>query len=88
LGLAGWAGVESDHETDHGYDKMYQSGDRIVHEQWDRQSNRGEYSEVIAQRFVVKLSGSASGIDDLKAGVRGIDLSQLAALKDEGVTKN
>ncbi len=88
LGLAGWAGVESDHETDHGYDKMYQSGDRIIHEQWDRQSNRGEYSEVIAQRFVVKLSGSASGIDDLKAGVHGVDLSQLAALKDDGVTKN
>ena len=35
VALAGWAAVQSDKETDHGYEKTYKQDGRLVHEQWD-----------------------------------------------------
>jgi Yip1 domain len=85
---AGWAGVEQDNETDTGYDKIYKSGGQLVHEKWDNKTQYGEYGAVVADRFSVKVSGTAANIDELKAAVGSIDLSGLAALKNEGVQNN
>jgi hypothetical protein len=86
LAFAGWSGLESDKETDHGYDKTYHSGEQLIHERWDSQSKSGEYSLVVAERFTVKASGSnVDSIDVLKAAVNQVNLSGLAALKNEGV---
>lgn len=87
LALAGWAGAESDKETDHGYDKTYKQDGRVVHEQWDTRSKRGEYSIVLGDRFTVKVSGNADSIDQLKAAVASVNLSGLEALKNQGVKK-
>jgi Yip1-like protein len=85
---AGWGGVEQDRETDTGYEKIYNSGGELIHEKWDRQSQSGEYGVVIADRFTVKVSGSAPSIDILKHAVATIDTGGLAALKNEGVQAN
>jgi hypothetical protein len=85
---AGWGGVEQDSETDTGYEKTYNSGGELVHEKWDRQSQSGEYGVVIADRFTVKVSGSAPSIDILKHAVATIDTGGLAALRNEGVQAN
>ena len=85
MALAGWAGVQNDKETDHGYDKTYKQDGRLVHEQWDSQSKNGEYSIVLGQRFSVKVSGNAASIDELKTAVASINLAGLEALKDQGV---
>lgn len=86
LAFAGWSGLESDKETDHGYDKTYHQGEQLVHERWDSQSKSGEYSLVVAERFTVKASGSnVDSIDVLKAAVNQVNLSGLEALKGEGV---
>ena len=85
---AGWGGVEQDSETDTGYEKTYNSGGELVHEKWDRQSQSGEYGVVIADRFTVKVSGSAPSIDILKHAIATIDTGGLAALKNEGVQAN
>lgn len=87
LALAGWAGAESDKETDHGYDKTYKQDGRVVHEQWDTRSKRGEYSIVLGDRFTVKVSGNADSMDQLKAAVASVNLSALEALKNQGVKK-
>jgi hypothetical protein len=89
VGFAGgWAGVEQDHETDTGYDKTYKSNGQLVHEKWDNQSHYGEYGVIIGDRFSVTVSGKAASIDDLKGAVASINLSGLAALKNEGVQSN
>ncbi len=88
LAMAGWAGVESDQETDHGYDKTYKQDDRLVHEQWDSQSKSGEYGFVLGGRFSVKVSGNADSVDQLKAAVNSVNLAGLEALKNQGVQKN
>lgn len=85
MALAGAVGVESDNETDHGYDKTYKQDGRLVHEQWDTQSKDGEYGIILGDRFSVKVSGNADSIDQLKAAVGSINLAGLEALKNQGV---
>jgi outer membrane murein-binding lipoprotein Lpp len=85
MALAGWASLDSQKETEHGYEKTYKQNGRIVHEQWDGQDKRGEYAVVVGDRFSVKAAGSADNIDQLKAAVAGVDLGALEALKTQGV---
>src|SRR5690606_4521396 len=73
LGLAGIAGVESERQTEHGYEKTFRQGGRLVHEQWDAQDKYGEYSVVLGDRFTVKVHGNADSIDDIKAAAASID---------------
>jgi hypothetical protein len=88
LSLAGWAGIEGENESANGYDKTYHADGRLVHEQWDRGSSRGQYAVVLGDRFTVKLEGQADSIDDLKAALADLDLEALEAMKGEGVAKN
>jgi hypothetical protein len=83
-----WAGVEQESETDSGYEKTYQSGGQLVHEQWNKNTKSGEYSTFIADRFSVKVSGQASDISDLKRAAANVNSSGLAALKNSGVAAN
>jgi hypothetical protein len=85
MALAGAVGVESDNETDHGYDKTYKQDGRLVHEQWDTQSKDGEFGIILGNRFSVKVSGNADSIDTLKAAVGSVKLADLEALKNQGV---
>lgn len=85
--LAGWAGVEQDKESDHGYDKTYKQDGRLIHEQWDNQSKSGEYSIVLGDRFAVKVSGNVDSMDQLKSALGSLRLADLEALKDKGVQK-
>lgn len=88
LALAGWAGVEGENETATGYDKTYHEDGRLIHEQWDSGSSRGEYAVVLGERFTVKVEGQADSIDDLKAALADLDLDALEAMKGEGVKQN
>jgi hypothetical protein len=81
-----WAGVEQESETDSGFDKTYENGGQLVHEQWNKQTQSGEYVTFIADRFSVKVSGHASDIRDLKRAAATINTSGLTALKNSGVT--
>jgi hypothetical protein len=85
--LAGWAGVESSKETDHGYDKTYKQNGRLTHEEWDTRSSYGEYSIVLGDRFTVKVTGNVASVDQLKGAVGSLNLAGLEALKNQGVTK-
>jgi hypothetical protein len=85
---AGWGGVEQEREDDTGYDKTYKSGDQIIHEKWNKQSQSGEYGMVIAERFSVVVSGNAASIDELKRAASSVNASGLAALRNDGVAAN
>ena len=60
----------------------------MVHEEWDRSSNSGEYGVVLGDRFLVKVAGNAASVDDLRSAVAGLDLAGLEALRNEGVKQN
>jgi hypothetical protein len=57
----------------------------MIHEEWDNASKHGEYSVMLAQRFMVKVDGHADSVDELKSAVGSVDLAGLAALRNEGV---
>jgi hypothetical protein len=87
MGMASWAMVQTEREDDTGYEKTYKDDGKLVHEQWDSGSRSGEYSVIVADRFVVKAEGENLEVAELKAAVAEIDLDALAAMKDLGVQK-
>lgn len=87
LGLAAAAGVQAERETEHGYEKTYRQDGRLVHEEWDNASRRGQYSVVIAERFTVALEGNGSDIGTIKDAVASLDLDGLEALRLQGVKR-
>jgi hypothetical protein len=85
MAFAGWAVVQQDRESDQGYEKTYKSDGRLMHEQWDSENRQGECAAVLGERFVVKVSGQANSIEELKSALGSLDLAGLEALKNEGV---
>jgi hypothetical protein len=85
MGIASAINVEEDKQTQTGYEKTYKQGENLIHEEWDNSSKHGEYSVMLAQRFMVKVDGHAGSVDELKAAVNSVDLAGLAALRNEGV---
>jgi hypothetical protein len=85
MALAGWASIESERQTETGYEKTARIDGRIVHEEWDDSRKSGEYSVVLGERFVAKIEGKADGIAQLKDALGAVDLARLEALKGEGV---
>lgn len=83
--LAGWAALEAEKQTETGYEKTSRESGRIVHEEWDNARKSGEYSVVLGERFLAKVSGQAADIGELKAALGALDLAGLEALKGEGV---
>lgn len=86
LGLASWAGVEGEKQTDKGYEKTFRVDGRLVHEEWNGSS--GKYTVVLGDRFTVAVNGYADSMDKLKAALGDVDLGGLEALKNEGVKAN
>ncbi len=87
MALAGFAGMEEDKQSDHGYEKTYHQDGRMIHEEWNN-GGSGEYTVVLGDRFVVAVHGSGvANIDALKAAVAGLNLGGLEALKNQGVKK-
>lgn len=85
MAFAGWAIVQQDRESDQGYEKTYKSDGRLLHEKWNNKNQQGEYAAVLGKRFVVKVSGKADSIGELKSALDSLDLDGLEALKNEGV---
>lgn len=87
MGLAGWAALQNESQTDHGYEKVYKQDGRLVHEKWDNQDQSGEFGIVLGDRFAVKVSGRAQSMDQLKAALASLNLAGLEALKQQGVKR-
>lgn len=78
--LAGAMNAQSSTETDTGYKKISQVNGQMTTEEWDRQSNSGGYTVVVADRFSVEANGEAGGIDELKRAVASVDAGKLKSL--------
>jgi hypothetical protein len=80
LSLAAWANAESEREWDGGFERNYRADGRMVHERWDSSGNRGEYTVILGNRFIVELTGQAASMDELKAALAsGVNVAGLEA---------
>jgi len=87
MALAGFAGLEEDKQTDHGYEKTYHQDGRLVHEEWNNSGN-GEFTVILGERFVVAVHGSGiANMEALKLALANMNLAGLEALKSTGVKK-
>lgn len=85
MAMAGaFGGSQSESQTASGYEKTYTRDGHRIHEKWNSNTHRGEYSISIADRFQVEVEGEVESIDRLKGMVGSLDLAGLAALKDAG----
>ncbi len=58
-----------------------------MREVWNQKSNTGEYSVVVGNRFMVKVSGGGPSIDTLKGAANAINLAGLEGLGQKAVLR-
>ncbi len=86
MGMASWMSVQGEKEDQYGTEKTKKINGRMVHEK-SRKSGGGEYSVVIADRFMVEAKSSSVDLDTLKSAVGSLDLGKLESMKNDGVAK-
>jgi hypothetical protein len=82
-----WMNLELDKETDTGYEKTGSAGGRRFHEKYDKNSKTGEYTVIVANRFIVEINGSGMDMPAMKKVVESTNLAKLESMKDVGVAK-
>ena len=78
--LAGAVNVQEDRQTSTGYEKVQTINGRLTTEKYDNQDKSGEYSVMVASRFVISADGSGVSMDQLKAAVASVGPDRLEAL--------
>ncbi len=78
--LAGAVNVQEDRETATGYEKVQTINGRLTTEKYDNQDKSGEYSVMVASRFLISAEGSGVTMDSLKAAVASVGPDKLEAL--------
>jgi len=81
MGLASWAGLSSEKETDSQIERMRKDGNRMVHEQISKKGGTNEYSVILADRFVVTGRGQGVDFDAVKGAVNSLDLGKIESIK-------
>ncbi|GAB3501616.1 transposase [Emticicia fontis] len=81
MGMAAWAMVDVDKETDTGYEKTTTYKGHKSFEKYDKESKDGEIAVLLANRFVVSVKGNDVAMDKIKATLDDIDLGKLADMK-------
>ncbi|HEV2677668.1 MAG TPA: Yip1 family protein [Aliidongia sp.] len=79
--LAGAFGVESDHETATGFEKVGRVDGQLTIQQYDRTSQNGKYSVMVGDRFLVDAEGTVDSFDSLKSAVASVGPDRLLTLK-------
>lgn len=83
-GLAAWAMVEIDKETDSGRERTGKLDGRPFHERYDQRTQSAEFDLVVAQRFLIEANGERTDMASLKSAVSGMDLARLESMKNVG----
>ena len=81
MGLAAWAGITGERETDDRIERTRREGNRVVHEEVAKRGGDNKYQLVLADRFLVSARGTGVDINTLKSGVGALDLGKLESMK-------
>ncbi|MBI4605198.1 MAG: hypothetical protein HY721_24805 [Planctomycetes bacterium] len=84
---AAWTLAEIDRESDEGYEKSTTLNGRRAFEKYQKEGKHGELQVIVADRFLVEVSGDQVTMEELKAALGKIDLAKLEALKGPAAAK-
>ena len=80
-GVAGWANMTVDRETDGQVEKVYKQGTRTVREQYRKDGSHGEVTVILPNGVIVEARGNGVDPASLKKFVDGLDLARLETLQ-------
>ena len=83
MGL-GWTMAQVDRESGSTYERTVTFGGQKGLRTYDSEARSGEFNLVVADRFLVEVTGTGVDDADLEAALRAVDLAALAAMKDAG----
>lgn len=78
-GLAGWAQMTLDKETDGRIERVFKQGDRTVREEYRKDGSHAELTVLLPNGVIVEARGDQVGIEQLRGAVGSVDLNKLAA---------
>ena len=81
---AAWTMAEVDQETDTSFERTAEVEGYPGYESYDTERERGEVQLLVADRFLVKASGSSVPYETLRELAAAVDLGALESWKDEG----
>ncbi len=87
MGLAAWANVQGEKETDSRIERTTREGGRMVHEEISKKGGPNELTVVVGERFIVTARGDGVPIETLRSAVGSLDLAGLEAKKEAGAVK-
>lgn len=79
-GIASAFNVQSSTEKDGKYEKVGKVGGRMTQESYDRTTKHGQYSVLVAERFMIAVEGEGASMDELKAAVAAVKPDRLEGL--------
>jgi hypothetical protein len=90
-GIAGkamlaWMSAEIDNESDDGYEKTTEYKGYKAFEKYSYEKKDGKLSVIVAERFLVDVSGAGASMKTIKKAMSGVDLKKLKKLKNYGVS--
>lgn len=81
MALAGWMNVQSEKESGGHVERTHKEGNRLIHEESDKNTNQSKYTVVVAERFLVEAEGNNVDLGALKSAVASLDLAKLEGMK-------
>ncbi len=81
MALAGWMGIQGEHEDGDRREVTRKEGNRVVHEEVDKHGGPNKYTVILADRFMVSAEGHGVDIGTLKSTVNSVDLGKLESIK-------
>lgn len=83
-GMAGAFNLESSTESEGRYEKVGKVDGRMTSEVYDSAARHGEYSVLVADRFMIAAEGDGVSMADLKAAVAAVGVARLEGLARRG----
>lgn len=77
MGVAAWATMEIDRESDTGYERTIEIDGHKAYEKWDAHSGKAELVLLYKDRFIITLKGDGLDEDDMRKALRRIDYDDL-----------
>ncbi len=84
VGMAGAFNVKSSTESEGRYEKIGKIEGRMTQEAYDTAAKHGEYSVMVADRFMIAAEGDGVSMAELKAAVAAVGVSRLESLAKRG----
>ncbi len=81
LGMAAWSSIEVDKENKDGYERTSTYKGYKTFEKYSKSRQSGEYSVLLAKRFILQLNGKNLSPDELEKAMKNMPLDELAAMK-------